>query len=76
MVPDRAGSDTRVDVQIPLSALREMPGASAVEEAWLRARAGEPGYLAGKDAEAAAPHRPRSRACDRKPRADRGQARS
>ena len=54
MVPDRAGSDTRVDVQIPLSALREMPGASAVEEAWLRARAGEPGYLAGKDAEAAA----------------------
>jgi Domain of unknown function (DUF222)/HNH endonuclease len=54
MVPGRAGSDTRVDVQIPLSALRGMPGASAVEEAWLRARAGEPGYLAGKDAEAAA----------------------
>jgi hypothetical protein len=51
MVPDRAGSDTRVDVQIPLSALREMDGASAVEEAWLRARAGQPGYLAGKDAE-------------------------
>ena len=54
MVPDRAGSDTRVDVQIPLSALREMPGASAVEEAWLRARAGEHGYLEGKDAEAIA----------------------
>jgi hypothetical protein len=51
MVPDRAGSDTRVDVQIPLSALREMDGASAVEEAWLRARAGQPGYLAGQDAE-------------------------
>ena len=54
MVPDRAGSDTRVDVQIPLSALRGMDGASAVEEAWLRARAGQPGYLAGKDAEAIA----------------------
>ena len=51
MVPDRAGSDTRVDVQIPLSALRGMNGASLVEEAWLRARAGQPGYLAGKDAE-------------------------
>ena len=54
MVPDRAGSDTRVDVQIPLSALRGMDGASAVEEAWLRARAGEHGYLEGKDAEAVA----------------------
>ena len=54
MVPDRAGSDTRVDVQIPLSALRGMPGASLVEEAWLRARAGEHGYLEGKDAEAVA----------------------
>jgi hypothetical protein len=51
MVPDRAGSDTRVDAQIPLSALRGMDGASAVEEAWLRARAGEHGYLTGKDAE-------------------------
>jgi hypothetical protein len=54
MVPGRAGSDTRVDVQIPLSSLRGMPGAPAVEEAWLRARAGEHGYLEGKDAEAAA----------------------
>jgi hypothetical protein len=51
MVPDRAGSDTRVDVEIPLSALRGLDGASLVEEAWLRARAGQPGYLAGKDAE-------------------------
>ncbi len=54
MVPDRAGSDTRVDVVIPLSSLRAMPGAPAVEEAWLRARAGQHGYLEGKDAEAAA----------------------
>jgi hypothetical protein len=51
MVPDRAGSDTRVDVEIPLSALRGMDGAPLIEEAWLRARAGQPGYLAGKDAE-------------------------
>jgi HNH endonuclease len=51
MVPDRAGSDTRVDVQIPLSALRGLDGASAVEEAWLRARAGQHGYLAGQDAD-------------------------
>ena len=54
MVPDRAGSDTRVDVQIPFSALRGMDGASLIEEAWLRARAGEHGYLAGKDAEVVA----------------------
>jgi hypothetical protein len=46
-----AGADTRVDVEIPLSALRGMDGASLVEEAWLRARAGQHGYLAGKDAE-------------------------
>jgi hypothetical protein len=52
MVP--AGSDTRVDVRIHLSALRGMDGASAVEEAWLRPRAGQPGYLAGKEAEAIA----------------------
>ena len=54
MVPDRAGSDTRVDVQIPFSALRGLDGASLIEEAWLRARAGEHGYLAGKDAEVVA----------------------
>ena len=54
MVPDRAGSDTRVDVTIPLSDLLEMDGASVVEDTWLRARAGEHGYLTGKDAEAAA----------------------
>jgi hypothetical protein len=54
MVPDRAGADTRVDVTIPLRDLLEMDGASAVEDTWLRARAGEHGYLTGKDAEAAA----------------------
>ena len=54
MVPDRAGADTRVDVIIPLSALLGMDGASVVEDTWLRARAGEHGYLAGRDADAIA----------------------
>jgi hypothetical protein len=54
MVPDRAGAGTRVDVIIPLSQLRLMPGAAELEHAWLAALAGEPGYLAGKDAEVAA----------------------
>jgi hypothetical protein len=54
MVPDRAGADTQVFVHTPLSALRQMPGASAIEQAWLNARLGEPGYLTGNDAQAAA----------------------
>jgi hypothetical protein len=54
MVPDRAGADTQVIAHIALSELRGMPGASQLEAAWLAARAGEPGYLMGKDAEAAA----------------------
>src|SRR5499427_6337776 len=54
MVPDRAGADTQVIVHIPLSQLRGMPGASAIEDAWIRGPAGEPGYLTGKDAETAA----------------------
>src|SRR6202789_4152991 len=53
-VPDRAGADTRVDVVIPLRDLLGMDGASVVEDTWLRARAGEHGYLTGKDAEAIA----------------------
>ncbi len=54
MVPDRAGADTQVVAHIPLSQLRQMPGASGLEQAWLNACAGEPGYLVGKDAETAA----------------------
>jgi Domain of unknown function (DUF222) len=54
MVPDRAGADTHVMTHIPLGQLRDMPGAPELEEAWLRGKAGEPGYLLGKDAEAAA----------------------
>jgi hypothetical protein len=54
MVPGRAGTDTRVDVHIGLADLRGLDGASVLEEAWLAARAGQHGYLAGKDAEAVA----------------------
>jgi hypothetical protein len=54
MVPDRAGADTQVIVHIPLSQLRQMPGASAIEDAWIRGLLGEDGHLLGKDAEAAA----------------------
>jgi hypothetical protein len=53
LVPDRAGSDTRVDAVISLAQLRGMDGAAALEDAWLAgAQAGLPGYLSGKDAEA------------------------
>src|SRR5215470_4980188 len=54
MVPGRAGAGTHVTVHVPLSQLRDMPGASGLEDAWIRARLGEPGHLAGKDAETAA----------------------
>jgi hypothetical protein len=54
LVPDRAGADTQVIAHIPLSQLRQMPGAEDIEDAWIRARLGEDGYLAGKDAETAA----------------------
>jgi hypothetical protein len=53
-VPDRAGADTHVAVHIPFPELRQRPGAPEAEEVWLRGTAGEPGYLTGKDAEAAA----------------------
>jgi hypothetical protein len=54
MVPDRAGADTHVAVHTSLDQLRQHPEAPAAEEIWLRGTAGEPGYLLGKDAEAAA----------------------
>jgi hypothetical protein len=52
--PRYRGGDTHVDVVIPLRDLLAMDGASLVEDTWLRARAGEHGYLTGKDAEAIA----------------------
>jgi hypothetical protein len=41
-------------VHIPFSQLHGMDGAGVLEEAWLRARAGEHGWLLGDDARAAA----------------------
>ena len=54
LVPARAGADTQAVIHIPLSQLRQLPGAQALEDAWIRARAGEDGYLSGTDAETAA----------------------
>ena len=54
LVPDRAGTDTQVIAHIPLSQLRQMPGAGDLEDAWIRSFLGEDGYLVGKDAQAAA----------------------
>jgi uncharacterized protein DUF222/HNH endonuclease len=54
MVPDRAGADTQVMVHMSLSQLRDMPGAPALEDAYIRGLLGEDGYLTGNDAGAAA----------------------
>jgi hypothetical protein len=42
-----------VVAHIPLSQLRQLPGAADLEDAWIHARLGEDGYLAGQDAAAA-----------------------
>ena len=54
LVPARAGADTQAVIHIPLSQLRHLPGAAELEDAWIRARLGEDGYLTGQDAQAAA----------------------
>ena len=54
MVPDRAGADTQAVVHMGLGQLRDLDRDSAIEDAFIRAKLGEPGYLAGKDAEVAA----------------------
>jgi len=54
LLPARAGADTQAVVHIPLSQLRQLPGAAELEDAWLRARAGQDGYLTGAGAETAA----------------------
>ena len=54
LVPGRAGADTQVIAHIPISQLRQMPGAAGIEDAWIRARLGEDGFMTGNDAEAAA----------------------
>ncbi len=54
LVPARAGADTQAVIHIPLSQLRQLAGARELEDAWIRARVGEDGYLTGTDAETAA----------------------
>jgi hypothetical protein len=54
LLPDSAGMDTRAMVVMPLSQLRQMPGASELENAWITARTGESGWFTGPGAEAAA----------------------
>jgi hypothetical protein len=53
MVPARAGQPTQVLVHLSLAQLRSTPGGSAAEDAWAAARASQPGWLTGPDAEAA-----------------------
>src|SRR5215470_5052253 len=53
MLPDRAGQPTQVQVHVTLSQLRDLPGASQAEAAWAAARASQPGWLAGPEADAA-----------------------
>jgi Domain of unknown function (DUF222)/HNH endonuclease len=54
MLPARAGQPTQVIVHMSLAQLRGLPGASATESAWAAARAAQPGWLTGPEAEAAA----------------------
>jgi hypothetical protein len=53
MVPSRAGQPTQVLVHLSLAQLRGGPGASTAEDAWATARAAQPGWLTGPDADAA-----------------------
>lgn len=53
-LPGRAGQPTQAVVHMSLSQLRAMPGGAEAEAAWIAARAGEPGRLAGPAARAAA----------------------
>ena len=53
MVPARAGQPTQVLVHLTLAQLRGTPGATAAEDAWAAARASQPGWLTGPEAEAA-----------------------
>jgi hypothetical protein len=54
LAPDRAGADTQVIANIPVSQLRQMPGGAELEDAWIKAGLGEDGFMTGKDAEAVA----------------------
>src|SRR5580700_9857171 len=53
MVPARAGQPTQVLVHLTLAQLRGAPGAPGAEDAWAAARASQPGWLTGPEADAA-----------------------
>src|SRR5215472_3878708 len=53
MVPGRAGQPTQIMVHLTLAQLRDTPGGSAAEDAWAAARATQPGWLTGPEADAA-----------------------
>jgi hypothetical protein len=54
LLPQAAGTDTLAQVLIPFAALRALPGASPAEDRWMAENAGQPGWLTGIGAEAAA----------------------
>jgi hypothetical protein len=53
-IPDSSGMKTRAQAVMSVTDLLAMDGASAMQEAWLAARAGEPGWFCGPAAQAAA----------------------
>jgi HNH endonuclease len=54
LLPDSAGQSTMAQVIIPFGGLRQLPGSSLLEQEWLDARAGQPGWLIGPGADAEA----------------------
>jgi hypothetical protein len=53
MVPARAGQPAQVLVHLTLAQLRGAPGGPAAGDAWAAARAAQPGWLTGPEADAA-----------------------
>jgi hypothetical protein len=54
LLPQSAGQATMAQVLISFADLRRQPGASAAEREWIASRTGQPGWLTGAAAEAAA----------------------
>ncbi len=54
LLPESAGQATMAQVLISFADLRSQPGASTAEREWIASRTGQPGWLTGAAAEAAA----------------------
>jgi hypothetical protein len=54
LLPDSAGQATLAQVHIHFAELRRLHGSSALEQEWIAAHAGQPGWLTGSGAEAEA----------------------